>query len=90
MLQSEIDAAVKQLLHLKATFKSSFGVEWGPNVASSLTPAADTISTAAATEEVSLSNQIKECGDKVRDLKAKKAAKVFGHKIKVFSYNSFK
>ena len=58
MLQSEIDAAVKQLLHLKATFKSSFGVEWGPNVASSLTPAADTISTAAATEEVSLSNQI--------------------------------
>ena len=82
MLQSEIDAAVKQLLHLKATFKSSFGVEWGPNVASSLTPAADTTNTATATEEVSLSNQIKECGDKVRDLKAKKADKVLTHFFK--------
>jgi bifunctional glutamyl/prolyl-tRNA synthetase len=84
LLQSEIDAAVKQLLHLKATFKSSFGVEWGPNVASSLTPAADTTSTATVTEEVSLSNQIKECGDKVRDLKAKKADKVCILRHKLF------
>ncbi len=75
-IQGEIDAAVKELLSLKASFKSSFGVEWGPNVASSLAPANAAISTPTSTNKDSLSIQIKECGDKVRDLKAKKAEKV--------------
>ncbi|XP_046652863.1 bifunctional glutamate/proline--tRNA ligase-like isoform X1 [Daphnia pulicaria] len=73
--KGEIDAAVKELLSLKASFKSSFGVEWGPNVAFSLAPANAPISTPTSTNQDSLSIQIKECGDKVRDLKAKKAEK---------------
>lgn len=51
-------------------------MEWGPNVASSLAPANAAISTPTSTNQDSLSIQIKECGDKVRDLKAKKAEKV--------------
>lgn len=76
ILQVQIDAAVKELLSLKAAFKESFGIEWGPNVASSLPQANDAKPESSVTNEESLSSQIKECGDKVRDLKAKKAGKV--------------
>lgn len=71
----QIDAAVKELLSLKAAFKESFGIEWGPNVASSLPQANDAKPESSVTNEESLRSQIKECGDKVRDLKAKKAGK---------------
>lgn len=77
LLQSEIDATVKQLLSLKASFKNGFGVEWGPNVASSLTQADNASNTATATNQDFLTTQIKESGDKVRYLKAKKAEKVY-------------
>lgn len=62
---------------MKAEFKAATGMEWNPNV-SVPQPAADAAAPAAgsASNADALDAQIKECGDKVRDLKLKKADKV--------------
>lgn len=67
---------MKELLSLKGAFKASVGMDWSPNVASSLPHVKDVKSESTTSNEDSLSSQIKECGDKVRDLKAKKAEQV--------------
>lgn len=80
-MQSEIDSAVKALLELKATYKASTGKEWTPqavtkpvNESPPIAPA--TVSASTGKNEDILCAQITECGNKVRDLKAKKAEKV--------------
>ena len=81
-LQAVVDAAVKELLALKAEFKAVSGKDWSPALASAPQAAAEKPSAAPQkTEEKSgqdnsLGAKIKEAGDKVRDLKAKKADKV--------------
>ena len=69
------------MLALKAEFKSVSGKDWSPNVVPAAAAAA--AAAPAATEKSSsgtdidiLNSQIKTAGDKVRDLKAKKAEKV--------------
>ena len=74
-LQAVIDAAVKELLALKAEFKSVSGKDWSPALASA--PQATIEKSSSTTNADTLSSQIKTAGDKVRDLKAKKAEKVF-------------
>ena len=75
-LKGEIDSAVKALLNLKASYKAVTGVEWTPNsVAAPVSKMTPTL-VATGTNEDSLSAQIRECGNKVRDLKANKVAKV--------------
>jgi len=68
-----IDAAVKELLALKAEFKSVSGKDWSPALASA--PQATIEKSSSTTNADTLSSQIKTAGDKVRDLKAKKAEK---------------
>lgn len=76
--KSQIDAAVKELLALKASYKAATGADWSPNA----TPAAAPAATAAVSSQGdAIDAQIKQCGDKVRDLKTKKADKVFQHVI---------
>ena len=74
-LQAVIDAAVKELLALKAEFKSVSGKDWSPALASA--PLATSEKPSSAVNVDTLSSQVKTAGDKVRDLKAKKAEKVF-------------
>lgn len=66
----EIDAAVKQLLELKAQYKTLTGQDWKPG-----TVVATPASTAASTDVASVLAQIAAQGDKVRDLKTAKADK---------------
>ncbi len=86
IFKAEIDSAVKALLTLKSSYKALTGVEWNPNLVPA--PANKLAPTPVATSGTSdsLSVQITECGNKVRDLKANKAAKVYyfiiyGHKF---------
>uniref|UniRef100_A0A1B0GML6 proline--tRNA ligase n=1 Tax=Phlebotomus papatasi TaxID=29031 RepID=A0A1B0GML6_PHLPP len=78
--KTEIDAAVKILLDLKAKYKAASGKDWKPGS----TPAAPAAPVpAAATESsvsvkvsaVELNEQIVKQGDSVRNLKANKASK---------------
>ena len=64
---------MKELLRLKAEFKSSFKVDWTPNMT---LPQQETSAPAALSDASGIDAQIKACGDKVRDLKTKKADKV--------------
>ncbi|KAJ6638073.1 Bifunctional glutamate/proline--tRNA ligase [Pseudolycoriella hygida] len=65
----EIDAAVKTLLSLKADFKTLTGSDWKPETASQPSPVTPTI------QSNSIHDSIVAQGDKIRDLKSKKAAK---------------
>ena len=75
-MQGEIDGAVKALLSLKAEYKAATGKEWKPGAAL----ATATLSTGAAPsgggDADQLNQMITEQGNKVRDLKGKKAPKV--------------
>merc|ERR1711874_19577 len=70
--KAAIDAAVKELLALKAEYKALAGKDWKPsaeapkNVKSEKEP---------SKEEVDIDKKIKEQGDKVRQLKGDKADK---------------
>ncbi len=64
--QSEIDAAVKQLLALKEDYKNLLGKEYKPGAG----PAA------SASDPLALYEKVAAQGDKVRSLKSNKAAKV--------------
>ena len=64
---------MKELLALKAEYKSVTGADWSPNAA----PAPVQQAPAKGKEDPNqLNEKVKACGDKVRDLKAKKADKV--------------
>ena len=65
------------MLALKAEFKSVSGKDWSPTAepAAAAAPAA-TENSSSGTDVDILNSQIKTAGDKVRDLKAKKAEKV--------------
>lgn len=69
---------MKELLALKAEYKSVTGADWSPNAAPAPAPApAQQAPTPAGKEDPNqLNERVKACGDKVRDLKAKKADKV--------------
>ena len=92
--QAAIDAAVKELLSFKAAYKAETGVEWSPNAT---TPSGNK-STAIVDVKADPSNkssgdmvsaQIKECGDRVRDLKSKKAEKVHQKFDYLFTHTHF-
>ncbi|XP_031617339.1 bifunctional glutamate/proline--tRNA ligase isoform X2 [Contarinia nasturtii] len=71
--KSEIDAAVKTLLALKADFKTQTGKDWTPNAAP-VTNAAP-VKTEPSPASGDLNDQITKQGNLVRDLKSKKANK---------------
>lgn len=78
-----MDAAVKELLALKASYKASTGVDWTPSAAppakapaASSAPAQKSEATKSSSNPQELHEKIKACGDSVRELKAKKADKV--------------
>merc|ERR1740128_452688 len=60
--KAEIDVAVKELLALKAEFKSVSGKDWSPN----FVPTTSAAPTSSASNVDSLNSQIKAAGDKVR------------------------
>ena len=76
--QAVVDVAVKELLALKAEFKSVSGKDWSPNAVPTTTaPAAPAAAPTSSVSNVdNLNSQVKAAGDKVRDLKVKKAEKV--------------
>lgn len=70
--KSVIDGEVKVLLQLKADYKSLTGQDWKPGAVPINKPAGSQSSTIDETE---ILNKIAQQGDKVRDLKTKKAEK---------------
>ncbi|XP_033229151.1 bifunctional glutamate/proline--tRNA ligase isoform X2 [Belonocnema kinseyi] len=68
--KATIDLAVKELLRLKAEYKSVTGQDWKPGV----TPPVEEVKAASNLGE-NLSNEIAKQGDKVRILKSQKADK---------------
>ncbi|XP_058467793.1 bifunctional glutamate/proline--tRNA ligase [Malaya genurostris] len=68
--KSDIDAAVKILLDLKAQYKSTTGNDWKPDI-----PINKTITKDDSKSADSINEQITKQGDVVRDLKARKALK---------------
>ncbi|KAG0418197.1 hypothetical protein HPB47_005035 [Ixodes persulcatus] len=67
-----LDPEIKELLRLKADYKSATGTEWKPGVVS---PSAAGTGDAAACNVQNLDRQIQAQGDKIRVLKSNKAAK---------------
>lgn len=67
-----LDPEIKELLKLKADYKSGTGTEWKPRVTS---PSAAGTGDAAACNTQSLDKRIQAQGDKIRVLKSNKAAK---------------
>ncbi|XP_043469751.1 bifunctional glutamate/proline--tRNA ligase isoform X2 [Leptopilina heterotoma] len=65
--KAAIDQEVKELLRLKGEYKSATGAEWKPGAAPAV--------KAPVNNAEALSNQVAKQGDKVRDLKTKKAEK---------------
>lgn len=69
--KDQVDAAVKVLLALKAEYKSATGKDWKPGSGDNKKQTAASVDGSA----VELSNMIVAQGNRVRDLKAKKAPK---------------
>ena len=68
---------VKTLLSLKAEFKSVTSMDWKPGMTvSTATPPAPAPAPAPSGQVADLNAKIAAQGDKVRDLKTKKATKV--------------
>ncbi|CAG9813214.1 unnamed protein product [Phaedon cochleariae] len=70
--KATIDAAVKSLLSLKAEYKTLTGKDWTPGAPS---PAITSQQTNPSLDESTILQRISAQGEKVRDLKAKKAEK---------------
>lgn len=68
--KEQLDAEVKNLLKLKEEFKTLAKVEWKPDMVFGKAE-----SGKAKPKAAELSNKIKECGDKIRNLKSAKASK---------------
>lgn len=78
--QDQIDAAVKQLLALKAEYKQVTGQEYKPGAAPvQKAPAPVQNSPSPASAATGLSERVAEQGEVVRKLKAGKASKVRPH-----------
>lgn len=76
LVQGDIDVEVKALLALKTEYKAATGKDWKPQAATSAPPAAAAAKSGGSGNEADLNNKIVAQGNKVRDLKAQKAAKV--------------
>lgn len=85
VLKADVEKEVKVLQKLKADYLSATGQEWKPGqqppaaaavVVTSPQSAVAAAPVAPATGSKSLHEQIADQGNKVRDLKSKKAAKV--------------
>lgn len=74
--KASVDAEVKVLLALKAEYKQQTGKDWAPGAAAP-SPAKPTAAPAASAggDEATILKKIADQGDKVRDLKTKKADK---------------
>lgn len=70
MIQENIDTAVKELLSLKAQYKSAAGKDWKPDNH----PEAPAPPPGADVENLNI--KIKEKGDRIRQLKSQKSSKV--------------
>ena len=75
-LQSEVEAAVKVLLSLKADYKTATGKDWKPGQAPPAAESAPAVASSASQSATDLNDQITKQGDLVRKLKAEKASKV--------------
>ncbi len=82
LFQEEIGTEVKSLLSLKADYKSTTGKDWKPG--EHVPTAAQVTSTQNADE---LNQKITEQGNKIRDLKSKKAGKVGTCNCKFWAIN---
>lgn len=67
---------MKELLALKASYKAATGTDWTPNTAPPPAQEKKPAGTAAMSDAKEIDSKVKACGDRVRDLKAKKADKV--------------
>ena len=78
MFQNVVDPEVKTLLALKAEFKSVTGMDWKPGVAipADKPAAAAAPPSGGSGDAASINQKIVEQGDKIRQLKSEKAAKV--------------
>lgn len=75
--KEDIDAAVKQLLALKAEYKQKTGQEYKPgNPSTAASQSASTKSPSSPVENASLYDKVAAQGEVVRKLKAEKAPKV--------------
>ena len=74
--KSEIDSAVAVLLDLKAKYKAAVGKDWKPGAHKSSTPPKESTPASGSNDEgAKLNESITAQGNKVRDLKGKKADK---------------
>lgn len=75
--KEDVDAAVKQLLTLKAEYKEKTGQEYKPgNPPTAVVQNVSTKSSSNTVENASLYNKVAAQGEVVRKLKAEKAPKV--------------
>lgn len=75
--QDQVDAAVKQLLALKAEYKQQTGQDYKPGQApASPAQTQATSSSAQSTSQQELFSQVAQQGELVRKLKSEKAPKV--------------
>ena len=88
--QAQVDAAVQELKSFKAAYKAAAGKEWSPAAATSPVAPSPVQKSLSTPDVNTLNSQIKVAGDKVRDLKTKKAAKVilFIFCILITAFNS--
>lgn len=71
--KSVIDSEVKVLLNLKSEYKQATGKDWTPGAVAA--PASPVKQAGSSADENTILQKIASQGEKVRDLKAKKAAK---------------
>lgn len=92
LFQDQVDAAVKQLLALKAEYKQNTGKDYKPGLQAPATPAqtqtqTQTQASSASTQSNSslqaqeLFSQVSQQGDLVRKLKSEKAPKVRTYRV---------
>ncbi|XP_006812505.1 bifunctional glutamate/proline--tRNA ligase-like [Saccoglossus kowalevskii] len=74
--KATIDAAVKELLGLKAQYKTLTGIDYKPGAAPPVTKAAPPVNSGASPADIeAIINKITTQGDQVRKLKSEKAEK---------------
>lgn len=69
-----LDPEIKCLLNLKSKYKELVGKDWNPAVIASTEKSSDS-SASVPNDAASVSEQIKQQGDKIREMKAKKCSK---------------
>ena len=71
-----VDAEVKTLLALKADYKKATGKDWAPGAAPAAAAPPQATATTGGGAVESLFNKVAEQGNKIREMKGRKAAKV--------------